>query len=117
MIDFDAGQKHTCAVRNDTKIMCWGTGTSGQIGDGYSITHQTPQLVDSPAWASFTKVSAGNSHTCAMTNNSAIMCWGNNSNGQLGDGTTTNRLSPVNVSIIPSWINAIDVVVAMKGPV
>ena len=44
VIDFDAGQKHTCAVRNDSKILCWGTGTNGQLGDGYSINHLTLSL-------------------------------------------------------------------------
>ena len=47
VLDFDAGEKHTCVVRNDGKAMCWGTGDSGQIGDGYVVTHMTPQMVDS----------------------------------------------------------------------
>ena len=89
VIDYDAGEKHTCLVRNDYKILCWGTGTNGQIGDGYQITHTSPQMVYSPSWASYVKVSAGSSHTCAMLDDNGVMCWGDNSRGQLGDGTTT----------------------------
>ena len=76
VLDFDAGEKHTCAVRNDSKVSCWGTGTSGQIGDGYTATHSSPQQVDSPSWASYTKVSAGFAHTCALLDDGGVMCWG-----------------------------------------
>jgi Alpha-tubulin suppressor and related RCC1 domain-containing proteins len=83
VLDFDAGEKHTCAVRNDSKVSCWGTGTSGQIGDGYTATHLSPQQVDSPSWASYTKVSAGSAHTCALLDDGGVMCWGNNSYANL----------------------------------
>ena len=53
---FDTGQKHNCVIRNDGKIMCWGTGTNGQLGNGYSVTDSTPSLVASPAWATYTKL-------------------------------------------------------------
>ena len=50
-----------------------------------------------------------------MLNDSGVMCWGDNSNGQLGDGTTTNRITPVNVSIIPTWMNVVDIVAGDGG--
>ena len=115
VLDFDAGEKHTCAVRNDNKVACWGTGSSGQIGDGYTATHLSPQLVDSPSWASYTKVSAGFAHTCALLDNGGVMCWGNNSYGQLGDGSTNDSLVPTNVTIIPSSLSVVDVVAGDGG--
>ena len=115
VLHYDAGQKHTCVVRNDGSIMCWGTGTNGQLGNGYVSTQSLPQNIDSPLWATYTKVSAGNSHTCAMLDDNGVMCWGNNSHGQLGDGTITDQLTPVNVSIIPSWMNVVDVVAGDGG--
>ncbi len=54
-----------------------------------------------PATSSnLTSIHAGDSHTCALLSDKTIECWGNNSNGQLGDGSTTNRMTPVNVSSI-----------------
>ena len=115
-LDFDTGQKHTCAVRNDGSILCWGTGTSGSNRQWiFSKINCHPQIVDSPSWASYSNVSVGYSHTCAMVDEGGIMCWGDNSHGQLGDGTTINRLSPVNVTIIPSWMNAVDVFAGSDG--
>ncbi|MDA8690602.1 putative Ig domain-containing protein, partial [Euryarchaeota archaeon] len=115
VLDFDAGERHTCAVRNDSKVSCWGTGTSGQIGDGYTATHSSPQQVDSPSWASYTKVTAGFAHTCALLDDGGVMCWGNNTYGQLGDGTTNDSLIPTNVTVIPSSLNVVDVVAGDGG--
>src|SRR2546430_15275906 len=51
-----------------------------------------------PAARTFARVSAGGAHTCGVTSGGAAYCWGFNGDGQLGDGTTTNRLSPVLVA-------------------
>jgi len=51
----------------------------------------------------FTKVSAHNNHTCAVTSTGRLYCWGNNDEGQLGDGTTTSRLVPTLVRASPPW--------------
>ena len=48
-----------------------------------------------PAARTFARVSAGGAHTCGVTAGGAAYCWGYNGDGELGDGTTTNRLSPV----------------------
>ena len=115
VIDFDSGHNHNCLVTDNNLIYCWGKGASGRLGNGYSVDQGNPQLIDAPSSASFVKVSAGYSHTCAMLVNNEVMCWGDNANGQLGDGTTNDSLIPVIVSVIPQSINVVDVVAGLTG--
>jgi alpha-tubulin suppressor-like RCC1 family protein len=62
------------------------------------IATQTPQRANAAAMTGFTKVTAGTDFTCALKTDSTVWCWGLNTSGQLGDGTTTNRNRPVQVS-------------------
>jgi trimeric autotransporter adhesin len=62
------------------------------------IATQTPQRANAAEMAGFTKVAAGTDFTCARKTDATVWCWGLNSSGQLGDGTTTNRNRPVQVS-------------------
>ncbi len=94
-----AGYFHSCGVTTAKVAYCWGAGTSGQLGDGSaSFGRSSPTRVAGGHF--FAAVSAGpvGSHTCGITNGNKIYCWGDNAFGQLGDGTTTTRLSPVKVA-------------------
>ena len=62
------------------------------------IATQAPQRVNAAAMTGFTKVTAGSDFTCAVKTDGTVWCWGLNTSGQLGDGTTTNRNRPVQVS-------------------
>jgi alpha-tubulin suppressor-like RCC1 family protein len=62
---------------------------------GTTTERLTPTAVAMPAGVTFTSVSAGNAHTCGLTPAGAAYCWGANASGQLGDDTTTDRLTPV----------------------
>jgi alpha-tubulin suppressor-like RCC1 family protein len=91
------GSYHTCGVTTDRHIYCWGRGSEGQRGDG------TTTLVSSTAapvvgTLRFQDVSAGDTHTCGVTTDYRVYCWGFNYDGQLGDGTTTGHLEPVLVA-------------------
>jgi alpha-tubulin suppressor-like RCC1 family protein len=95
-----AGAAHTCALRTDKTLWCFGLNNSGRLGDGTTTTRLAPvQVGTATTW---TKVSAGGSHTCALQG-AALSCWGSNTNGQIGDGTTTVRLTPTAVGSGAFW--------------
>ena len=88
VIAISAGESHTCAVTSDGKALCWGRGTEGQLGNGEDNDSLVPVHVSWPNSESIVDISAGRWHTCAITSAGRAMCWGYNSNGQIGDGTS-----------------------------
>jgi alpha-tubulin suppressor-like RCC1 family protein len=89
---------HTCVVKEDGTVQCWGSNASGQLGNGASgIGEFETSPVQVSGLTDAVAVAAGNSHTCALRANSTVMCWGSNGSGRLGDGTTTARPTPVAV--------------------
>jgi hypothetical protein len=96
--DFSAGGVHSVAVKDDGTAWAWGDNSSGQLGDG-TLTNRT-QPMQVPGLTNVTKVSAGPSYTpytLALKSDGTVWAWGDNSSGQLGDGTTSSRSSPVPV--------------------
>src|SRR5207245_347965 len=89
---------HTCGVTAAGTAYCWGGNGIGQLGDGSTTNRLTPVLVVAPAGVSFAAVDAGDFHTCGVTAAGTAYCWGGNGFGQLGDGTTPYRLTPVLVA-------------------
>jgi alpha-tubulin suppressor-like RCC1 family protein len=89
----DAGGNTTCAVTNDSHAYCWGYGKYGQRGDG-SVTERVSSPKPVFGGHLFLRVTQSGSHGCAVTASNQAWCWGINVNGQLGDGTTTNRTTP-----------------------
>jgi hypothetical protein len=95
-ISAHATGSHTCAVKADGGVRCWGVNASGQLGDGTTIERSQPVQV--AGLGGVVAVAAGGFHTCALHVNGSVSCWGLNSSGQLGDGTTTQRNAPVQVT-------------------
>jgi alpha-tubulin suppressor-like RCC1 family protein len=91
-----AGEAHTCAVRADQTVLCWGNNAHGQLGDGSTTSRPFPGVV--PGLAGAVDVSVGDDHSCALLAGGALRCWGDNSQGQLGDGSTRAHLTPVEVA-------------------
>ena len=98
VISAAAGENHTCAVLTGGAVKCWGLNLDGQLGLGHNDHRYTPGSVDLST-DSAESVSAGQNHTCVKIVGGGIRCWGNNSHGQLGDGTTVNSNVPVAVEI------------------
>lgn len=92
-----AGFGHTCALTFDGVAYCWGYNSHGQLGDGTTINRSTPVAVSSAL--PFTALAAGaiSAHTCGLTAGGRAWCWGKNRLGQLGDGSTSDRIAPVGV--------------------
>ena len=106
VIAVSAGQSHTVAIKKGGALWAWGNNTNGQLGDGTSGSGTDkiyPVQVMSNASTEFTDViavSAGESHTVALKKDGALWAWGQNTNGQLGDGTSgsgTNKSYPIKV--------------------
>jgi alpha-tubulin suppressor-like RCC1 family protein len=85
-----------CALTSDGHAYCWGSNSTGRLGDGTTTDHLTPQLVSGGLL--FTQLMAGVDHVCGLVSGGHVYCWGDNSAGQLGDGTQTQRLVPTPVS-------------------
>lgn len=82
-IDIDSGADHVCVVRTDGTVWCWGSNKSGQlgfgeIGPGVSIPSQVPGIINAIA------VGLGDAHSCALTADGTVWCWGSNIYGQAG---------------------------------
>jgi alpha-tubulin suppressor-like RCC1 family protein len=96
VVELKVGSDHTCARRSDNTVYCWGRNDNGQAGNGNTTNQIRPTLV---SFASGTPASLalGWLSSCARMSNNTVRCWGDNSHGQIGDGTTTDRLTPTTV--------------------
>jgi alpha-tubulin suppressor-like RCC1 family protein len=92
----EAGYYHTCALNSAGRAWCWGYNVRGGLGDGTTTARNTPGAVKQGA-TTFTTISTGVLATCAVASTGQAWCWGHNSSGQLGDGTTQHRLLPAAV--------------------
>jgi len=101
-----AGGFHTCALTTAGSVKCWGSNNAGQLGDDTYESRPTPVTVTGLE-QEVIAITAGSEHSCALLVSGAIKCWGRNDSGQLGDGTTTQRLTPVSVSRVLSPVVAL----------
>ncbi len=95
-----AGYNHSLALKSDGTVWAWGSNGSGQLGDGTTTNRYTPVQVSGLSGINAVSVggAVAGSHSLALKSDGTVWAWGYNSSGQLGDGTATNRKTPVQVS-------------------
>lgn len=90
------GDYHSCALLDTGGVKCWGRNFFGQLGNGGNSDTQYPATISSLT-SGATQVSAGGDTTAARLSDATAKGWGRNDNGQIGDGTSTQRTTPVTV--------------------
>jgi alpha-tubulin suppressor-like RCC1 family protein len=89
---------HSMALKKDGTIWCWGDNASGQLGNGAAFTPGTNKPVQVIGLTNPASISGGGFFSLALMPDATVRSWGDNSHGQLGDGTTSNRYAPVTVT-------------------
>jgi alpha-tubulin suppressor-like RCC1 family protein len=96
-VALSAGARHACALNESGRAFCWGADESGQLGDVRSMNSTTPIPV-ADSTLRFTMISAGDNHTCGLSNTGAAYCWGRGTEGQIGNGGMFNEDVPAAVT-------------------
>ena len=100
-VQVSAGGSHSLAIGSDGNAYAWGSNSNGQLGNGTYGSQKTPVMVgkpaDAPADFTYVQVSAGYRHSLALGSDGNVYAWGNNGNGRLGDGTSSEQHAPVRV--------------------
>ena len=100
------GGYHACAITPKERLKCWGENSNGQLGVGAAVDEAyKPMLV--PNLKNVKKIEGGGSHTCAILKGGKLKCWGYNSNGQVGDGSTDDRYTPKQVVGMKSGVKQV----------
>lgn len=118
-VDIAAGSNFSCAVVGAAAgdiagaVVCWGQGTSGQLGNGFTSSSSTPVAVGSSSTA--TQVSARAAHACALLQRGDVVCWGDGTSGQLGNGGVSSSAVPV--TVLGTGADNYDIIDAQGEPV
>lgn len=96
-----AGSIHSLALTSTGSVFAWGFNEDGELGDASTTNSDVPVKVDLPAGTKVTAIAAGGYESLALTSTGAVLAWGYNGDGELGDGGTANSNVPVKVDLPP----------------
>jgi len=105
ILAIDMGLRHACALLDSSEVKCWGFNKQGQIGAGYKSTAEGIPVYVTDGISNIsgvTKISTGQTHTCAITNADEVKCWGSNSKKQLGYTANVMSIVAKNVEGLPT---------------
>ena len=94
-----AGEYHSLAIGSNNKLYAWGDNATGQLGDGTTTGDHSPEVITLASGVTPTAIAGGYEDTLAIGSDGNLYAWGSNSNGELGDGTTTGHNSPEVISL------------------
>ena len=107
-VALSSGASHTCAILDNGAVSCWGSGSSGQLGNGGWSGKTTPTLTSSLGTGrTAVALSSGDYHTCAILDNGAVSCWGRGDYSQLGNGGTSDKTTPTLTSSLGTGRTAV----------
>ena len=89
-----SGDAHSCGLSSENKLYCWGSSSSGQIGDGFTTDRLLPTLTSASSYF-LSDVTAGSNFSCGIRDDGAGFCWGNDTNGNLGNDVGISTSSPI----------------------
>ena len=97
VVEIGVGDDHSCALRNDGKVLCWGRGSNGRTGNGSvenalqaTLVLDVSQVPGGSFLNGIVRINLGDEHSCALKKNGSTVCWGRKSNGRLGVPTTSS---------------------------
>lgn len=114
VVDLAAGSIASCALLDNSQVRCWGLDLTNPTVTSLDVLNDQNTEIDPVANAqaapveiaglgsTVSQIAIGGYHACALLGDGSVRCWGNNSAGQLGDGSTTGRATPVAVTGLPA---------------
>lgn len=109
IVDIAAGERHTCASDPEGEAWCWGANATGQLGDGTTDPHTTPQAVT--GLHGVVRLASALATVCAVLDDASLVCWGANDKGQLGTGERDMSAHP-EPARVPDLAGIVDVALA-----
>ncbi|MBS5913361.1 hypothetical protein NYE69_00930 [Paenibacillus sp. FSL R5-0527] len=104
MKQVSSGYRHTLFLHNDGTVSAVGGNEHGQLGTGAKSQEVAVEPVQAAALKDIVSVSAGDGFSLALDKDGAVWAWGNNEQGQLGNGLRTSALKPIKVEEIPQAV-------------
>ena len=96
-----AGLYHSLAIGSNGKLYSWGNNANGELGNGTETNEKDPVIVSMPAGVSATSIAAGADHSLAIGSDGNLYSWGYNGLNELGNGSTSDSTTPVQVALTP----------------